>query len=212
MLHVEGHGFPQARDLLEQSLHSGGEQLFEQAVIERALLLGEPASAGHGALYIKAVGQFDIEHRSEAELEHEQGVLDQEATQVSAIGIAFGELDEQGFDVGAWRVRTLARTQRVERRLRDDAPIEQCEQGAITLHGGIMLDQHVHGALVKQLGFWYDGHGKLLAVQVDRQFVLLCLLDGLLSSPSQLHYRLLVRNLFRPSIEGLKLLTFFLAL
>ncbi len=94
MLHVEGHGLAQAGDLLEQGLHGGGEQLFEQAVIERALLLGEPAGTGYRALYIKAVGQLHIEHWSEAELQHEQGVLDQEATQLGARGIAFGELDE----------------------------------------------------------------------------------------------------------------------
>ena len=43
VLHVVSDRFAQAGDLLEQGLHGGGEQLFEQAVIERALLLGEPA-------------------------------------------------------------------------------------------------------------------------------------------------------------------------
>ncbi len=43
VLHVVGDGFAQAGDLLEQCLHGGGEQSFEHTVIERALLVGEPA-------------------------------------------------------------------------------------------------------------------------------------------------------------------------
>ena len=90
VLHVVGDSLAQAGDLFEEGLHGGSEQLFEHTVIERALLLGEPASGGHGALDIKTIGLLDSERRSEGELQDEQRMLDQEATQLGAIGIAKG--------------------------------------------------------------------------------------------------------------------------
>ena len=58
----EGYCFAQARDYLAQGLDGGNEQGLQQRLREGALFLGEPASGGHGALDIKAVGLADIEH------------------------------------------------------------------------------------------------------------------------------------------------------
>ncbi len=59
---IEGHRFAQARDFLAQGLDGGDEQGLQHGLREGALFLGEPASSGHGALDIKAVGLGDIEH------------------------------------------------------------------------------------------------------------------------------------------------------
>jgi len=71
---------------------------------------GEQAGTGHRALDIKTIGLLHIEHWPKAEFQDEQGTLDQKAAQLGAVGIALGELDEQGFDVSAWRMWAFAQT------------------------------------------------------------------------------------------------------
>jgi hypothetical protein len=54
-------------------------------LIQEALLLTQPAIAGQGALHVKAVGLPAIEDGTKAQLEHQQGMLQQKAPQVDAV-------------------------------------------------------------------------------------------------------------------------------
>src|SRR5437667_8720355 len=80
------------------------------------------------------------------------------------MGKAQLDLEDQGFEVGAWRMGSPAGLAGIEGWIRDGVPGELGQEGARALHDRIMLHQQVHRALVKGLRFWYDGHGrKLLA-------------------------------------------------
>jgi len=161
--HIESDHFAQTGDVGAQVLDGGHQQSLQHGLLQGTLLFREPASGGHGALHIKAVREVAMEHRPQADLEHEQGILDEEAAQSRTVGVALTELDEQGFEVGGWWMWALAGTSGVKRTLWNHAPIEEGKELTLALDDGIMLEHECQGVLVKRLGFWYDRHGKLLA-------------------------------------------------
>ena len=76
VLHIDGHNLAQAWDFLLQGMHAGVEEVLQVVVIQGALFLTQPAFTGHGPLHVKAIGQFRVAHRTEAQFEHEQRMLD----------------------------------------------------------------------------------------------------------------------------------------
>ena len=62
-----------------QVLDGRQEQALQHRPHERALFLAQPASRGHGALHIKAVGQMAIEDWPKADFEHKEGMLKEKA-------------------------------------------------------------------------------------------------------------------------------------
>ncbi len=111
-------------------------------------------STSHGALHIKAVGEIAVEHRTEAQFQHEQGMLDQKGAQLATVLVAFLDLDEQGFDVGAFGMRAFAGTRGNRHGIGKHLPVDEGEQGAVALHDGIMFHQQGQGALVKETRVW----------------------------------------------------------
>ena len=161
---IEGHGFAQARDFLTQSLDGGDEQGLQHGLREGTLFLGEPASRGHGALDIKAVGLAAIEHGTKAQLEHEEGMLHQVAAQLGTMLEPFLDFEQQCLDIGAVGMGTLARLGRLKQRLRYRAPIEEGEEAAEALDNWVIGLHERQGVLVKDARIWYHG-SKLLEGQ-----------------------------------------------
>jgi len=161
---IESHRFAQAGDLLAQRLHGGGKEVLQQTVRQFPLLVAQPAITGDGARYIKALRLGDIHMQAKAWFDHQQGMLEQEGAQVGARGKAFAHFDEQGFEVGAQRIRTTTRFRWGRLVVRNDAPVQQAEEGAIVLHDRVVLHHALHRGLVKGQRTCYDGHWNTLLV------------------------------------------------
>ena len=54
---------------------------------------------------IKAIRAAVIKHEMEAQLDDEQGVLEQEAAQLAGVGEAFILANEEGFEISALEMR-----------------------------------------------------------------------------------------------------------
>jgi len=99
--------------------------------------------------HLKAVRQVPVEDRPEAQFEHEKGMLQQKAAQLGTGGQAFLEFEQEGFHIGALRMRALAWPARIHHWLGNHAPIEEGKEGAIALHDGVMFQEFAEGRLVK---------------------------------------------------------------
>src|SRR6266571_1362953 len=85
------------------------------------------------------------------------------------MGKAFIDLEQQRLDIGAVRMRALARTGAVKGGLGHGAPLEEREELTVALDDGLMLLHQGQGVLVKDARVWYHG-SKLLAGQVGQRF------------------------------------------
>ena len=139
MGHVEGHDLAQTRDLFAQGLHGFEEEGLQHRLLEAALFLAQPASRGHGALDIEAVGLADIEDGTKAQFEHQQGMLHEEAAQARAGGQVFLHLEQESLDVSTLWVSSLARLRGVKRWFGDDSPLKERKEGTVALHDRVML-------------------------------------------------------------------------
>lgn len=83
-----------------------------------------------------------------AEGQHQQGMFDQEAAQRGTIEQALPEFEQQGFEVGALRMRAMAAPMRIRRRFSHHTPIQQVKEGTHALAECIVLDEKGHGRLV----------------------------------------------------------------
>lgn len=106
-------------------------------MIERLLQVAQSARTGHGAFYIKAIGLRGVEDGPETYFEHQQGMLNEETSQVGDVGFLLAHLDEQGFDIGTERMRTWSRPQTTGIALRKQVPLEEREKRSVALHHGI---------------------------------------------------------------------------
>lgn len=110
---IEGHDLTQPRDCFLQGAHRGVEEVLQVAVLKRALFFAQPAFTGHGPLHIKAIRQIAVEHRTKAQFQHQQGMLDQKGAHLATIVVALLDFHEQGFDVGAFGMWAFARSGRI---------------------------------------------------------------------------------------------------
>jgi hypothetical protein len=139
--------------------------------VERLGIFGQDyvAIVGHGGAGIKL--------EMEAELDDEQGMLEQEAAQLAGVEQAFALTDQECFEVGAlWMGRASTR-----RTLRlpalNQGPIKQREEGAILLNKGIVGQQSSHHGLVKQIRRGYHTQklllwGELFSDTLQKEFFL----------------------------------------
>src|SRR5579859_3306331 len=70
-------------------------------MIELAQLLAQPEAGGQGGFHIEAVGLAGIKHQLEAQLDHQERMLEQKGAQVRRVAQAFLNADEKGFEIGA---------------------------------------------------------------------------------------------------------------
>jgi hypothetical protein len=164
MGHVEGHDLAQTWDLFAQGLHGLQQQGLQHGLLEAALFLAQPASAGHGALDIEARGLADIQDGTKAQFQQKPGMLHEKATQARTGGQVFLHLEQQRLDVGALGVGSFAGLRGVNGGFRHHMPLKERKEGAGALHDRVMFKHEGQGLLVKGGGTWYDSHDrKLLA-------------------------------------------------
>jgi hypothetical protein len=101
--------------------------------------------------HLKAVGLGAIEDGPQAQFQDQQGMIEQKAAQVGARGEAFLDFEQEGFHIGALRMRALAWPGSVDDRLGNHAPIEEGKEGAVALHEGVVLEHPAQSELVKDL-------------------------------------------------------------
>ena len=140
MFHVEGDHLTQARDLVLQRAHGSLQESLQKRGIAVAQFLAQPELARQRGLDIEAVGSAGIKHQAKAQFDHQQRVAQQKATQLGGVEHAFADADQEGFEVGAFRVGRSSQRRALSLPALDDGPIEQREEGAIIGHQGIMIE------------------------------------------------------------------------
>src|SRR5436305_275868 len=73
-----------------------------EVLIQALQFLGQPVAAGKGFVDVEAIGSVGIEHEVKAQVDDEQGMPQQEATQLTSVDEAFVLTDEESFEVGAF--------------------------------------------------------------------------------------------------------------
>ncbi len=144
----------------------------QQARVQQAQFLGEPVATGKRLVEIKAIRAAWIKHEMEAELDDEQGMLEQEAAQLAGVGEAFVLTKEEGFEVGALRMSRASTGRALSLPVVNDRPLKQGKEGAILHNHGIMLKQSGHHRVVKQIRRGY--HSKQLLLLGEMGLLLLC--------------------------------------
>ena len=100
-------------------------------------------------LHIEAVGRVFIEHQLKAQVDDQQGMLDQKATQLGGVEKAFADADEEGLEVGTQRMAWPSTGTSLLLPLLDELPIQLGEEATIVLHDCIVLQQSGEDRLVK---------------------------------------------------------------
>jgi len=86
----------------------------------------------------------------------------QKVAQACAVGQAFLDADEKGFEVGRPRMAGPTKARVLGLPVRNSRPIEQGEKGAIVLHERVMVKQSGDGRLVKESRRRYHSGGLLV--------------------------------------------------
>ena len=165
VLDIEGHHFAQSWDFLLESRHRSVQEGLQQAAIQEAQFLGEPVATRKRLFDIKAIRAAWIKHEMEAQLDDEQGVLEQEPAQLAGVREAFVLAKEEGFEVSALRMSGASAGRALGLPVVDHGPIKEGKEGAILLNHGIMLKQSGHHRVVKESRRGY--HSKKLLLWVE---------------------------------------------
>jgi len=184
MLDVEGDRFAQAGDLFVERAHGPAQQRVERRVVEVLLPVAQPTVARDRVLHIEAIGLRRVGHGPETDLQHEEGMLDQERAQFGDVLLPLAEFDQQRLDVGGRRVRHGTGPRARRPWCRDRVPVQMGEEGAVAPHDGIMIPQGVQHALVKRAAVGY--HGNRLLGRMGEWYLPLC--HGAVSAAKSLYY------------------------
>src|SRR5712691_11648714 len=117
----------------------------QQLGIEALQVLAQPVVTGKGLLDIKAIGLRGVQVQAKAQFDHQQRMLEQEATQLTGVAQAFAYTQQKGFEVGAFGMSRSPTRRVLSLPLLNSGPIQQGKEGAIVLDQGIMLEQSRHG-------------------------------------------------------------------
>src|SRR5258708_12035053 len=118
--------------------------------MQEAQFLGEPVATRKRLFDIKAIWAAWIKHEMEAQLDDEQGMLEQETAQLSRVQEPFVLADEEGFHVGAFRMSGASTSRTLSLPVIDDRPRKQRKEGAILLNHRIVLKQSRHTRLFQK--------------------------------------------------------------
>src|SRR5205807_7019086 len=152
-------------DLLLESRHRGVQERLQQGRIQKTEFVGEPVATRKRLLHIKAIRAAWIKHEMEAELDDEQGVLEQEAAQLAGVREAFVLANEEGFDVSALRMSRPSSGRALCLPLFNHGPIKQRKEGAILFNHEIMLKQSGHHRVVKEIRRGYHSKNSFCWVE-----------------------------------------------
>ena len=166
MFHIEGDGLAQTGNFGLQSGHRTGEQVVQEVWIQGMQFLAEPEPTRQTVLRVKAIVQSGIKHQMEAEVDDEQGMVEQKASQLTRVDEAFANADEERFEVGGLGMSRSATRGALLLPALDDGPIHERKESALLLHDGISIEQVEHGGLVKAVRSRYHSRGLLLYVMM----------------------------------------------
>ena len=138
------------------------QERLQQGGIEAAQFLAQPELTGQRVLDIKAIGRVRIKDQSKAQFDDQERMPQQKAAQLGGVEQAFANAQQEGFEVGAFRVGRPSTRGPLRLPVVDHRPIEQREEGAIIGNQGIMLKQRGDGGLVKEIRRRYHGKRLLL--------------------------------------------------
>ena len=107
-------------------------------------------STSQRALAVKAIGGVGIEFQMKAQLDDQQGMFEQKATQLARVAHLFPNAYEKGFEIGAFGMGRPSTSRTLGLPLVNERPIQQGEKGAIVLHHGINVEHLLQHRLVKE--------------------------------------------------------------
>ncbi len=149
MRDIDGHSLAQGGDFLLEGLDGLAQQRTRQRIVQRLLLVAQPAVAGYGLRHIKSIELGRISHRVKAQFQHQQRMLEQKAAQLGHVGFVFTQLDQQRLEIGCFGMWRLAGPRSLGRALRYLAPIQQGEERSIALHNRVVFKLRCQPTLVK---------------------------------------------------------------
>src|SRR2546421_9048172 len=115
------------------------------------------AHARHRFGHSEAIGLREIQVRTKAEFEHQQGMIEQVGSPARRREVVFADPDQGGFEIGARRMSGSA-WPALARRI-DAAPVKEGEASTIALYDGVGVAHLLQGGLVKWSSVRYDrGH------------------------------------------------------
>jgi len=151
VLDINRDGGAQAGDLVLEGVDGPTQQRLEQHIVQVLLPVAQPTRTGDGALDINAIGLCQGGHRMEADLQHEERMIDEKGAQVRDVLLVLTELDQQRLDIGGRRVGRGARAGTGGERHGQHEPIQQSEQRAVALHDWIVQTQTGEGVLIQDV-------------------------------------------------------------
>ncbi|WP_242527410.1 hypothetical protein [Ktedonosporobacter rubrisoli] len=98
---------------------------------------------------VEAVELEGVKHEVKTKIEDEEGMGQQEATQLAGRTEAFADTNEEGLEIGAFRMGRPTPRRTLGVPLLDEGPIEVREEGTILLDQEIMRKQKGKSGLVK---------------------------------------------------------------
>ena len=157
VLDVDRARFAPTGDLALERPDGPAQQRLAQGVVHRRRPVAQPPVARDRAFHVDTRGLRRRGHGPEADLQHEEGMLDQESTHLGDVLCMRAERDQQRLDVGGRRVRHRARPGARRRGRGDNGPVQMGAEGAVAPHDGIMIPHDIQRALVKRAAVSYHG-------------------------------------------------------
>jgi len=148
VLDVDRDRFAPTGDLALERPDGPAQQRLAQGVVHRLLPVAQPTVARDRAFHVDTRGLRRRGHGPEADLQHEEGMLDQESTPLGDVLFMRAELDQHRLDVGGRRVRHRARPGARRLGRGDNGPVQRGAEGAVAPHDGIMIPHDIQRALV----------------------------------------------------------------
>jgi hypothetical protein len=111
---------------------------------------------------VKAIRGGGIQFKLKAQVDDEQGMLEEEAAQLARVDKPFADAQQEGFEVGTFGMSRSSTSRALVLPLLDEGPIQQGKEGAVVLDHRVMLQQSSHRRLVKEVRCRYHNVGLLL--------------------------------------------------
>ncbi len=126
---------------------------------------------GHGFGHLKAIGLGQIDMRTKAQFQHEQGMIEQVGAPARGGEQVFADPDQRRFEIGTRRMGGATRAAWARRI--NGAPVKEGEAGTVALHHWVGVTHLLQGGRVKWSHTRYDSSHEGCSSQSRMKWILL---------------------------------------
>src|SRR5579859_595164 len=163
VLDIEGDDLTQTGNLFLEITHGRCQKGLEQGGIKGAQFFAHPILTRERFLAVKAIESTRIQFEVKAQFDNEEGMLEQEAAELTGVDQTFTDTHQKGFDVGDFGMAWSPTRRAFGFPGLDHRPIKQGKEGAVVGDQRISVKQGSDGGLVKESRIGYHSK-KLLCV------------------------------------------------